>query len=322
MKRLLFLALAALASCHHQSESPESIVAIQIQDRNGLTETISSPERLVTYQETNFLTAQPYKKVLRVYKNRGKNYSKITTYHPNGSIWQYLEAEEMRAHGAYREWFANGGLKIEANVIGGTADVTPGVQQDWLFDGISQVWDEQGNLIAKIPYQKGALEGPSLYFYSSGQTEKYLVFSKNNLEGESLEYFPDGGLKAKTTYKTGVKEGLSLGFFSNGNPCWIEEYKRGLLSKGTYYSLSGTVLSEIENGGGYQALFENDTPSLTVEFRHGKPDGRVQKYTSIGKLKGYYHIKSGKKEGEEVDFYLDTEISQNETKPNPKLLIS
>jgi len=74
-------------------------------------------------------------------------------------IAQYLEAEEMRAHGAYREWFQNGQIKIEATVIGGTADVTPGTQQDWLFEGLSHVYDEQGRRMAQISYQKGMLEG-------------------------------------------------------------------------------------------------------------------------------------------------------------------
>ena len=41
----------------------------------------------------------------------------------------------MRASGIYREWFPTGQLKIEAYVIGGSADVGVGAQSDWLFDG-------------------------------------------------------------------------------------------------------------------------------------------------------------------------------------------
>ena len=168
---LLALALLSTTACYH-SAPQEQIMAIQIQDRNGLTETINASDRLEVYQNVDFLASQPYKKVLRIYRKEGKNHSKISTYHPNGMPWQYLEAQEMRAYGAYREWFQNGQLKIEATVIGGTADVVLGAQQDWLFEGLSQVWDEKGNLTAQIPYAKGALEGTSLYFYPDGKNKK------------------------------------------------------------------------------------------------------------------------------------------------------
>src|SRR5579872_3284420 len=155
---ILYLLLFATAACHRE-ELSEPLVGIQIQDRNGLTETISTPDRLGIYEEVDFFSTQPYKKVVRVYKKEGKNHAKITTYHPNGSIWQYLESQEMRAQGAYREWHSNGQLRIEATVIGGTADVSLGSEQDWLFDEVNKVWDEQGHLIAKLPYFKGMLEG-------------------------------------------------------------------------------------------------------------------------------------------------------------------
>src|SRR3990167_1007693 len=178
MKRACILSLIVTAcGCSHYSEiAVEPLFAIKIQDRNGLTETISSPERLEAYKGTDFLSSQPYKKVLRVYKKAGKTHSVITAYHPNGAIAQYLEAEEMRAHGAYKEWFPNGQQKIEAIVIGGTADIVPGAQRDWLFDGITRVWNEQGHLLAKIPYQKGVLQGTSTYYYSSGETQRQIQY--------------------------------------------------------------------------------------------------------------------------------------------------
>ena len=117
-----------LCACH-PAKQEENLVLIQIQDRNGLSETISNPDRLVTYDKIDFLSSQPYQKVLRVFRKEGQNRSVITTYHPNGSTWQLLEAKEMRAFGTFREWFPNGAKKIEATVIGGSADLTPGAQE-------------------------------------------------------------------------------------------------------------------------------------------------------------------------------------------------
>lgn len=307
MRHLSFLFLVLALSCHRAIPETEPLSFIQIQDRNGLTETINNPDRLAIYETVDFFSSQPYKKVLRVFKKDGTNRSKISSYYPNGMIFQYLEGESMRANGAYREWFANGQIKIEANVIGGTADLAEGSQQDWLFDGLNQVWDEQGNLVAKIFYQKGVLEGPSLYFYPSGQVEKQLLFSKNLMEGEAAEYYPSGAIKSKSHYNRGVKDGESFSFLENGILACKEIYKNGLLLTGSYYDLEGKLLSEVENGGGFQADFENGSLTL-IEFKMGKPDGMVKQFNGCKELRKSFFIKNGKKTGEEIEFYAPSEI--------------
>jgi hypothetical protein len=84
MKKWIYIPLLTAFGCSHYSPAVvDPLVAIQIQDRNGFTETISNPERLENYYSIDFLGSQPFKKVLRVYKKDGKNHSIITTYHPN-----------------------------------------------------------------------------------------------------------------------------------------------------------------------------------------------------------------------------------------------
>jgi antitoxin component YwqK of YwqJK toxin-antitoxin module len=308
MKRLYLILLTLVSGCHYNSTvNQEPLSFIQIQDRNGLMETINSPDRLAAYESVDFLSSQPYKKVLRVYKKDGNNYSKISTYHPNGMLFQYLEAKSMRAHGAYREWFSNGQLKIDANVVGGTADLGDQAQDDWLFDGINQVWDEQGNLIAKISYQKGVLEGPSLYFYPSGSLERQLLFSKNLIEKEAIEFFPSGQIKSRSNYSKGLKNGETLIFQEEGKLIAKEFYKDGLLFTGTYYNLEGEILSEIENGGGFQTIFDNGNMTL-IEFKMGKPEGMVKQFNPFNELRKSFFLKSGKKFGEEIEFYSLSEI--------------
>lgn len=319
MKIILFALILIAAGCNRAPDDP--LVVIQIQDRNGLIETISTPDRIANYATVDFLSPQPYKKVLRSYKKEEKNHSKITTYHPNGMIAQYLEAEEMRAHGAYREWFPNGQLKLEAYVIGGTADVSAGTQRDWLFDGTSHVWDEQGNLVAQISYEKGMLEGPSLYYFPTGGIEKELPFVKNDLDGEATEYSLEGEVKSKTHFKKGHREGACLSFFANGQPAMIEDYTDGLLLKGTYNNPEGKQIAEVDNGGGFQATFEGNALTL-MEFRMGKPNGLVKKYTPNGELCRSYFLKNGKKHGEEIEFYLSSELDQPSDKPLPKLSVN
>ncbi len=318
---ILIFILFAAAGCHRETPM-EPLVGIQIQDRNGLTETVSTPDRLGNYENVDFFTSQPYKKVVRVYKKEGKNHAKITTYHPNGSIWQYLETQEMRAQGQYREWHPNGQLRIEAYVIGGTADVSLGSQQDWLFDGLSQVWDEQGNLIAKIPYFKGMLEGLNITFFPSGQMEKEVPYSKNAIEGEVLEFSPDGKLKTKTKYKKGLKEGTSIGYLPNSQISWMEDYREGLLLNGTYYDSLGDICSEVKNGSGFQAIYDGDRVHMLIEYRVGCPEGTVQKFLPSGETLLSYHLKRGKKHGEEIEYYLAPERTDGGVQPLPKLSIS
>lgn len=314
-------ALVLFQGCQ-RADFAESLTAIQIQDRNGLTETISNPERLENYNKTDFLASQPYKKILRFYREKGKSRSKITTYHPNGSIWQYLEAEELRAFGAFKEWHPNGQIRIEANVIGGTADVAVGSQRDWLFDGISRVWDEKGNLLAEIPYKKGALEGISLYYFPSGGLEKEMPYAGNLLQGVAVEYYPNGKIHVKTTYSQGNKEGPSFGYFQNGELAWEEEYTDNLILKGSYFNLKGELLSKVEDGSGFRALFEEDVLSHLVQIQQGYAEGGVKQFSRQGELMASYHIKNGKKSGEEISYFLSSEREDGgKTPPLPKLSV-
>lgn len=305
MKRFLISILAIAAGCYHPPVQ-DTLALIQIQDRNGLTETISNPDRLINYETVDFLSSQPYKKVFRFYKKDQKNRSRITTYHPNGFIHQYLEAEEMRAQGSYREWFPNGQLKIEAKVIGGTADLTADAQEDWVFDSVSHVWDEQGHLVASIPYEKGVLQGKSIYYYPNEVVQREVPFEKNRLEGTLLEYWPNGKIKSQIAYKRGMKDGESQGFFEEGALSWKEDYSQDRIRKGSYYNKTGDLISEIINGGGFAARFEEGGLSF-IEYRIGLPDGVIRKFNNNNELVRTFCIKNGMKQGEEIEYFLASE---------------
>ena len=66
-----FLLCLFCFSCQ-RPETENFLVGIQIQDRNGISETVSIPDKLEVYNQTDFLSAQPFKKVIRIYKKRGK----------------------------------------------------------------------------------------------------------------------------------------------------------------------------------------------------------------------------------------------------------
>ncbi len=310
--RLAFILFFLAASC--QRAHREELVLMQIQDRNGLSETISDEEKLAVHGTKNFLASQPYKKVLRLYRKEGKNRSIITTYHPNGSIWQLLEAREMRAFGAYHEWFSDGTQKIKAQVIGGTADLSPSAQETWLFEDISEVWNEKGALIAQIAYEKGALSGISTFYYASGAVERETPYAQDRIDGEEKTFWEDGKLKSTTLYQVGYKEGKSSGFWPNGESSWEEEYEQGLLIQGKYWNTDRRVIAEVQNHAGYRALFDQRRLVRIEEIRNGVREGLVQCFDAQGQLRSSHHLKNGKKQGEEIEYY-----PMAGSKPQPKI---
>ncbi|MBI5346174.1 MAG: hypothetical protein HZB76_03425 [Chlamydiae bacterium] len=285
------------------------MTCIQITDRNGLFETISSKERLKNYENTDFNTSQPYQKVLRTYSkdNDGKTISKLTTYHPNGQLCKYLELKDARAYGKYQEYYPSGNLKIDAFVIGGEPDINS--QDNWLFDGLSQVYDENQTLTSQFTYQKGSLEGEAKYYHSNSQIKKLIPYQKNEIEGEVLEYKENGDLVCKTKYIKGKKQGTCIGYWGKDNIAFMEDYENDLLKNGQYFQKNRIKIASIKNGDGQKAIFKNDVLYQLIEHKGGFVDGKVKVFTHNGQLLNEHQIKGGHKQGEEVQYYLKEELS-------------
>lgn len=329
MKRplLILLSVASLIcypGCSHYQKQyfiKPKLTSINIIDRNSFTETINNPERLVSYEKINFLEPQPYEKVLRVYSRdeQGDTKAYINTYHENGYPKQYLEVLNSRAYGIYREWFPNGAQKIEAFVIGGTADVTPGAEKTWIFDGECRAWNEKEELLGFMPYCKGELEGISVFYHPNGNIWKSIPYHQNKIEGSYQTFTEDGQLLQKTEYQMGIPNGPSYRYWNQEKISSDELFCEGLLMQGKYYTTTGKLICQIENGKGYRAIFNKDTISEMHEYRNGIPEGVVKTYNKYKRLTSLYHIKNGYKHGEEICFY-ESPIPQK--KPIPKISIN
>jgi len=320
MIRLLYLWALLLCFCScvskRASKDEAPLISMQLLDRNGFSETISSKDRLSSFQKIDFLTPQPYQKILRVFSrdDLGKSQSIITSYHDNGQAWQYLEVVDGRAHGYYREWHPNGVLKIESQVIEGVADISQTAQTSWVFDGTSYVWDEAGHLLARISYDKGLLHEQSYYFYPSGELFKVIPYLHNLIEGTVFIYDKQKNVLEKVEFQKGEKQGQAVGFWPGGVLKYEENYQKGLLIKGQYFSSTGQLISQVKDGHGFQAHFFENTLDALCEVRGGKEEGEIQIYDEEGFMKTLYHVKEGKKQGEEWEFYPKTK--------KPKLILN
>jgi len=295
---------------------PGKITSINIIDRNGLSETISTKDRLSAFDSTNFLSPQPYQKVLRVYgrEKNGDVRSCITSYHPNGQPKQYLEAVNNRAFGNYREWFPNGQVKIDATVIGGSADLNTNAEQSWLFDGCNRAWNEEGVLIAEIPYSKGELQGEAVYNHDNGYVWKITPFEKGLPNGTQKIYLDNGTLFQTVEYRSGQKDGLSTRHWKGSQAAYKEEYQDGLLMEAQYFDTFGSKVSEIHNGKGERAIFGKTELQELQAYNKGVQEGEVRVFDESEHLIRLYHVKNGVKHGEETDYFPNTTL--------PKLLLS
>lgn len=317
---LVALAFFSLTSCDKktiiQSHDPDlvqiqertnelKLISISIMDRNGLSETISTKERLKNYENSNFLTAQPYQKVLRVFAKdkQGDALSIVTSYYPTGQIRQFLECYNGRAHGRYLEWHANGQKKLQSSVLGGAADLDEKSQTTWAFHEISYCWNEEGKLIAEMPYAQGILEGVSRYYYPSGELSEAIPYHKGEIDGDSLSYETNGALLESTHYVNGIKSGKSLGYWQDSKPQWDEDWKDDLLQSGHYYDQNAALICTIENGNGKRCIFGDIGPLELQEYANGRPEGEVVIFDDKGTIVRRLFVKNGDKHGDEIYYW-------------------
>ena len=296
------------------------LTSIHIVDRNGFTETISNKERLNQYQNVDFLSSQPYKKVLRIYArdSQGNLRSVVTTYHENGNPKQFLEILNARAQGMYCEWHENGTMSLKTTVIGGIPDVNPAAERSWLFDGCSQAWDEEGHQIAEILYSQGSLDGISTYFHPNGQVWKRIPYCKDQINGTMEIFKCCGEVLQQMNFSNGLREGPSIRYWDCQNIAAQEEFCRDKLQSGQYMDKQGKLLAEVKNGTGFKAVFGKDNVQELQEYLDGNLEGEVKVFNQEGRLKRIYHVKNGIKHGEEVEYY-DRFFASPETPPQPKL---
>ena len=296
---IVLLLLASACSTKNGETDCEQIISMQIMDRNGFAETISNKERLARYNHTDFLSAQPYEKVLRIFSRNkeGKTTSCITTYHPNGYPWQYLEIIDGRAHGQYLEWHANGKKRLDAVAIDGVGDVDMMSQKTWLFENLSRVWNEEGVLIAEIYYEAGLLQGVSKYYYPTGKLWKEVPYHDNRIQGTVQIYNADAEVVEVLAYEKGELHGLAKG------PHFEENYEKGKLLSGIYTDNKGDPIARIQNGKGKRIVFSNEKIDSTIEYCDGSPNGQIQVFDEQSLLHSTFVLKNGKKNGEEIEYF-------------------
>lgn len=302
---LLALIVITLVSCSTRSNS--SLSKVHLVSLKGTTETITHKERLKKYEQEAALTSQPYKKIIRIFKNKDEFKSVVTTYHPNQQLYQRLECKDGQACGSYQEWHPNGQLKIQSVVIKGVPDVEESGQNSWVFEGKSEAYDESGNLSARFYYSEGKLDGEMAEFYPSGQLKNKALYSNGKLNGDVVGYDAQGHIKQLSHYSEGLLEGTVKKYWDNQRLLSEERYEKGVLKSGIYFDPLGALLSRIEHGTGQKTIFESDGSYQLIDYQQGVELGKVSVYSAQKKLLNSYFQKNGLKTGEEILYDIEHE---------------
>jgi len=308
IRNILIVFCLILTSCASRRcfvPGPDSIASICLIDQNGFKETISNDDRLIKYQGVDFCSSQPYQKIFRVYHRDLQGHVKacVNTYYPNGQPKQYLEVCDGRAFGSYREWYESGNIKLETCVLGGEPDITISSPMTWLYDGEAFSWNEDGVLIASIPYQKGFLEGEALYYHDNGELWKRVFYRGGLREGVSETFTDDGILLEEAFYLKGERDGKSKRYWSENQVAAEEVFDKGRLIWSVYFDLEGKKVSEILDGNGCRAIFGKKRVAEFREYRNGFLDGKIVRFGSDQKPLEEFHVKDGLKHGEEIHYF-------------------
>jgi antitoxin component YwqK of YwqJK toxin-antitoxin module len=295
----------------------EPLSRVNIIDHSGLSETITNKERLKELAQRDFISPQPYRKVMRIYTHdkEGSSRSIITSYYENGQVRQYLECLNGRACGLYQEWHPNGQKKLISHVLAGQADIDEKAFSTWAFDGICRAWDDQGALSATINYQHGSLNGPTETFYPTGERKRVTPYENGVKEGEEIAYSKSGIVVQLITFHNGRRQGPSRGYGNDGKESWQEEFHDDHLVSGAYLSTSGDLISSVANGNGIRSSFEDGHLISQEEIRNGVPEGWTTLYEYDGTIERKYEVKNGKKNGTEIRYYIEN------TKQTPRLML-
>ncbi|MDF2549335.1 MAG: conserved putative secreted protein [Chlamydiales bacterium] len=325
MFQILFILSLLFAGCQGpRATHGTEVVRMHIVDRNGLTETISSPKKLERFKMVDFEQHQPYQKVLRIYSanERGDISSKLTSYYPNGQIKELLEVVNSRAFGLYQEWHANGATKLKARVIGGIADLNEAAKLSWIFDGVSEAFDDQGALLARIFYEKGILANSALHFHKNGKIWKQIPYEKGLIHGIMEVFYSDGRLLQSTHYVKGLKTGECKRFWPDGICNYVETWREDRLQSGRYYDHLQTLVCQVDQGTGRKAIFNEASLIQTIEYRYGEPRGEVCIFDKDGLVIHTYFLENGLKEGPETYYYKLWDREQQAWDLFPKISIS
>lgn len=141
-----------------------------------------------------------------------------------------IQIPDTVADGRYVEYYDNGQIKYECDIINGKPQ------------GTFRAYYEDGNLMYSVNYNEGKIEGSSYFYYNSNANtlRAEVEFEQNKVTGIYKEYYDNGSRKSKIFYEDGVENGDAEFYFPTGDLKIKGKYKDGKKNgRWIYYNEQG-----------------------------------------------------------------------------------
>ncbi len=315
-----------LTSCSSLSHG-QRLHNIHLIDQSDMVQMITDSARLRQWERRDFTISQPYKKVMRTFErdDQGRQLGLITSYHPNGRLMQLLKISDGRAFGDYREYFESGQLRLSAQVAGGTADLTPQAQSDWLFEGVCIAFRADGQRAGQMVYRGGLREGLEEHFWPTGALHRQLPYRAGRLHGEEREFDENGRLRLTVIHTDGERTGSAIGYWPSGLRAFEEVRDQNRLMSATYCNSEGLIVAKIERGSGWRVVFQGETIGEKQRFEEGSQRGIIDYFDTTGSLTRRAHFEQGVLTGVDTEFFPLKKKCSDEVAPSdpqPRLQVT
>jgi len=187
------------------------------------------------------------------------------------------------------------------------------------LDG-SYEYYRKGDLIQKVHYKEGLLDGLYTDYYSDGKIKMERTFTKGKLNGILKEYYPDGSLEKEKGYKDGKEHGIDR-FYERGISIPRREYNyfEGVQDGKQVRNAVRNVpddyfeVSYYEKGvrvGDYLQTWANGTIKESGQYENGKKEGLwIRNYENGNRLTEVTY-KDNQPIGETKAFFKDGSLER------------
>ena len=189
-----------------------------------------------------------------------------------------------KPEGLWKAYYPSAKLKSEGKRKAGQLDSI------WVF------YYELGDTLETISYINGIKSGYYVKFRQANDSVPYnYPFSKElyingQLEGPSVYYYPTGQKWKKIHYEQGKKEGIAYEYGLNGTPITEMRFKHGVIVDKEHINRLNTIGVKV---GKWKVYSQNGHTKEEITYKNGKPDGYKRTYDKRGNIVSVALFKEG-----------------------------
>lgn len=262
------------------------------------------------------------------------------SYFPDGKLkkiatWTYNEKGQGIQHGREAEFYPDGRLKHQGNILMGQRGgawvfvsdngmITKGEYVEGRKSGNWKVWSSERQLLINENYFNGSLHGPRYTFYENGQQASEEFYVSGKKQGNFKTWFLNGYQSGEIGYQSDLQHGEVKNWDVSGSLLVHGAFHMGTPdSNWKWYDLEGNLIKSETFKDGSGTLYEytkarkrdkdgqvNISIALKKEvpFQEGKIHGLQKNYYPNQTLASKINFKEGKQFGPFEERYPDGSI--------------